>query len=134
MRHEAQPSVARVFTTFSNHPWTITLQNHDNTESICFMHVIWWKELLIFVFTTFKIIFQIVIQPAILYLLAGRGSFKGDFRKCKTPISKEIDSWIFLVHNVDLGEKENIFEHNHLNGIEICFTSFKQKCAEDYKH
>ena len=90
--------------------------------------------MLIFVFTTFKIIFQIVIQPAILYLLAGRGSFKGDFRKCKTPISKEIDSWIFLVHNVDLGEKENIFEHNHLLGIEICFTSFKQKCAEDYKH
>ena len=43
-----------------------------------------------------------------------RGSYKGDFRKCNTPISKEIDSWIFLVHNVDLGEKENIFEHNQL--------------------
>ena len=80
-----------------------------NMESTCFIHFISKKD-------------------------CWRGSFKGDFGKCNPPISKEIDSWNFLVHNVDLGEKENIFEHNQLLGIEICFTSFKSKCAEDYKY
>ena len=56
-----------------------------------------------------------------------RGSFKGDFGKCNPPISKEIDSWNFLVHNVDLGEKENIFEHNQLLGIEIWILNIRIK-------
>ena len=39
-------------------------------ESTCFIHFISKKRLLIFAFTPFRIIFQIVTQPAILYLLA----------------------------------------------------------------